>query len=147
MIWIPENPLFDSRIREMLSRQAFMKHLGFEITRIEAGIVEGEMPFLPHLFQQFGILHGGVVLTVADIVAGFAVYTLVPGNKDVVTAEIKVSCLRPGRGTKLRAVGSVLKPGKSLSFAEAEVFCERDGKEFLITKASTTMAIIHPLAD
>ena len=145
MILKPENPLFDTRIREMLSRQAFMNHLGFEITRIEAGIVEGEMAFMPHLFQQFGILHGGVVLTVADIVAGFAVYTLVPENKDVVTAEIKVSCLRPGRGDRIRAVGKVLKPGKSLTFAEAEVFCIREGKEFLIAKASTTMAVIEPL--
>lgn len=122
-----------------------MKHLGFRITEITPGKVVGEMEFSPFLYQQFGILHGGVTLTVADIVAGFAVYTLVSASKDVVTAEIKVNCLKPGLGQKLRAVGTVLKPGKNLCFAEAEVFCTNEGKEFLVAKASTTMAIIEPL--
>lgn len=145
MEWIPANPNFESRIRDMLSRQAFMKHLGMQVTRIEPGLVEGWLDFQPYLLQQFDILHGGATLTFADSLAGFAVYTLVPEDKDVVTVEIKVSCLKPGIGEKIRTVGRVLKAGKSICFAEAEVYCSRDGQEYLIAKASATMAVIDPL--
>ena len=92
--------------------------------------------------QQFGRIHGGVIATLADITAGFAAYTLTPEDAHVVTGEIKISYLRPGIGQKLTSIGRVLKPGKSISFCEAEVWSHEENEKVLIAKATTSMVII-----
>lgn len=82
------------------------------------------------------------MMTLSDIVAGLAAYTLCPADKRVVTVEIKVSCLRPGRGDVLVARGTVLKPGRQYHFCEGEVWSIEDEKPVLVVKATTTMAVI-----
>jgi uncharacterized protein (TIGR00369 family) len=92
--------------------------------------------------QQHGMAHGGVTATIADIVAGFAAYTVIGDEQHVVTAELKVSYLHPGFGPRLRAVGTVLKAGSKLVFCEAEVYSVGENEPLLIAKATGTMAVI-----
>ncbi|MDN5200575.1 PaaI family thioesterase [Fulvivirgaceae bacterium BMA10] len=138
------NPNYKVRVEKFLERQHFMKLVGFQLDVIEAGRTEGWLEVKEAHHQQTGLVHGGVTVTLADIVAGFAAYTLVPENCHVVTAELKISYFRPGLGRKLRAIGHVLKSGKRMNFCEAEVWSIEDGERFLIAKATTTMATIYP---
>jgi uncharacterized protein (TIGR00369 family) len=138
------NPDFKSRIERYLERQYFMKLVGFELNVIEAGRTEGWLVLRQEHQQQTGLVHGGVTATVADIVAGFAAYTLVPEDQHVVTGEIKISYFAKGKGQKLHAIGRVLKQGRRLNFCEAEVWCIDGEKRTLIAKATTTMATIIP---
>ncbi len=137
-----KNQDFRALIADKLDRQYFMRHMGFELTKIEAGRIEGRLPVGQIHKQQNEFIHGGVVSTICDIVAGFAAFSLVEASKHVVTAEIKVSYLRPGKGKMLEAEGWVVKPGNHFSFCEAEVWDIRDSGRVLIGKATTTMAII-----
>ena len=82
---------YKERIEKFLERQEFMKHIGFNLNIIEEGRTEGWLDIKEIHKQQKGLVHGGVTATVADIVAGFAAYTLVPMDCHVVTAEIKIS--------------------------------------------------------
>ncbi|SIQ98469.1 PaaI family thioesterase [Pontibacter lucknowensis] len=139
------NPDFRADIKEKLERQEFMKLMGFEVTRIEVGRVEGELVLEQKHKQHKGFAHGGVIATLADIVAGFAAVSLVPRGHHVVTAEIKVSYFHPGVGDKLIAKGFVLKQGRKLNFCEAEVYVVKGAEEpLLIAKASASMANIAP---
>lgn len=139
------NPDFRADIKEKLERQEFMKLMGFEVTKIEVGRVEGELVFEQKHKQHKGFAHGGVIATLADIVAGFAAVSLVPKGHHVVTAEIKVSYFHPGVGDKLLAKGYVLKQGRKLNFCEAEVYVVKGSQEpLLIAKASASMANIAP---
>ncbi len=138
------NKNFKERIQKYLGGQHFMKLMNFELTVIEAGRTEGWLTISSDHKQQKGLLHGGVTATVADIVAGFAAYTLVPEDYHVVTAELKVSYLNPGLGDQLHAIGTVLKQGKKMNFCEAEVYTVTGEKRTLIAKATTTMAVISP---
>jgi len=135
---------YKERIEEFLKRQHFMKHVGFSLNVIEKGRTEGEMEVKQIHHQQKGLVHGGVIATLADITAGFAAYTMVPPDHHVVTGEIKISYLNPGLGKRLRSVGWVLKSGKRLQFCEAEVFDIRDDGEVLIAKATTSMVVLPP---
>ncbi|WP_276495770.1 PaaI family thioesterase [Pontibacter litorisediminis] len=139
------NPDFEADIREKLERQEFMKLMGFTVTKIEEGRVEGELNLEQKHRQHKGFAHGGVIATLADIVAGFAAVSLVPKDHHVVTAEIKVSYFHPGLGDKLLAKGYVLKQGRKLNFCEAEVYTVKGAEPpLLIAKASTSMATITP---
>ncbi len=129
------------RIRRKLERQHFMHLIGADLTVITPGRVEAELALQQQHQQQRGFAHGGLVATMADLVAGFAGVTLLPDDVGLVTADLRVSYLHPGVGQRLRAIGWVLKAGRRLHFCEAEVWCD----ELLIAKASATMAVLEPL--
>lgn len=121
-----------------------MKRLGIELITIEPGYTEARVPFQEMHEQQDQYVHGGLTATMADIASGFAAYTLVAEGERVVTADIRTSYLRPGVGETILSKGWVLKPGHNFYFCEAEVFMIRDGKEVMIAKSSSTMAVIKP---
>jgi uncharacterized protein (TIGR00369 family) len=129
----------ETRIRRKLERQHFMHLIGAGLTRIEPGRIEAELTLGQQHQQQRGFAHGGLVATMADLAAGFAAVTLVPDGVGVVTADLKVSYLNPGVGTRMKAIGWVLKAGRRLHFCEAEVWCD----DVLVAKASATMAVVQ----
>ena len=139
-----QNPDYKSRIEALLDTNHFMKYVGLRLTLIEPGLTEGWLELKPFHKQQKGLLHGGVTSTVADIVAGFAAYTLIPEDHGVVTGEIKLSFFSPGIGEKIHAIGRVIKLGRKLSFCESEVYDLRGESEKLIAKASATMITVFP---
>ncbi len=128
----------ETRIRRKLERQHFMHLIGADLTRIEPGRIEAELTLGQQHQQQRGFAHGGLVATMADLAAGFAAVTLVPDEVGVVTSDLKVSYLNPGIGTRMKAIGWVLKAGRRLHFCEAEVWCD----DVLVAKASATMAVL-----
>lgn len=138
------NQDFKARVEKFLERQHFMKLVGFDLNVIEVGRTEGWLDLSLQHQQQTGLVHGGVTATVADIVAGFAAYTVVPEDQHVVTGEIKISYFAPGRGDRLHAIGYVVKQGRKVNFCEAEVWCLNGDEKTLIAKATTTMVTIPP---
>lgn len=139
-----QNPNYKKRIQRYLGRQEFMKLIGFKLESIELGETKGSLEVKKDHKQQKGLLHGGVVTTIADIVAGFSAYTLVPENYNVVTGEIKISFLNPGLSDKVYARGWVIKSGRKLNFCESEVWEIYEGKKRLLAKASSTMITLYP---
>jgi uncharacterized protein (TIGR00369 family) len=121
-----------------------MKLIEFELQEIAVGRTMGQLTLKTHHMQQTGLVHGGVTATLADIVSGFAAYTMVPAEHHVVTAELRISYLRPGKGSKLEAEGRVLKSGEKLHFCESEVWVLQDSERVLIAKASAVMATVVP---
>lgn len=137
------NPSFRSYIEQKLRGQMLMKHLGLGLTKIEPGLVEAYASIESFMHQQDGFLHGGLTATMSDIVSGFAAYSLVPDGDRVVTADIRISYLKPGIGQSVWARGVVIKPGASFHFCEAEVWTITDKEEpVLIAKSSSTMSVI-----
>jgi len=142
--YIIHNPNYKERVLDFLERQFFIKHIGIELTEILPGNTHCRLKVEEIHKQQHGFLHGGVIATMADVVAGCAAYTLVHEDHHVVTGEIKISYLNPGTGPNLLAVGWVLKQGRKINFCESEVW-NVDGKDKqLIAKASATMVTLFP---
>lgn len=131
-------------VREKIGGNHFTNFIGFNIHTIKAGYIEGTLPLEQHHLQQMEFVHGGVTATVADIVAGFAAFTLVKKGQGVVTVEMKVAYLNPGKGHTLRATGNVIKAGSKLFFCESELWTQSEMGEVMIAKASSTMALVNP---
>ncbi|MGK7390485.1 MAG: PaaI family thioesterase [Candidatus Cyclobacteriaceae bacterium M2_1C_046] len=138
------NPSYRDRIEKFLERQYFMKHIGFKLNLIEEGRTEGYLDLAQIHQQQKGMVHGGVIATVADITMGFAAYSGVPLDAHVVTGDLKVSYLNPGMGDRLLAKGWILKQGKKINFCESEVWSYTGNEGKLIAKASASMVTIYP---
>jgi uncharacterized protein (TIGR00369 family) len=115
------NPAFADEIRVSFAKQTIMTLIGGELTRIEPGVVEITLPYRADLTQQNGFVHAGIVTTIADSACGYAAYTLMPPESDVLAVEFKVNLLRPAKGEIFVARAEVLKPGKTLTVVRADV--------------------------
>ena len=142
-MFIPKDPNFKERIQHKMLANNFMQYIGFKATQIEAGKISGELILEEHHLQQSKFLHGGVTATLADLVAGFASFTLVNSNQTVVTSDLKIAYLNPGIGQKVLAKGWVIKAGNTLHFAEAEIICVNEGLETLVAKGYLTVAVVN----
>lgn len=133
----------DEAVRQKLidrvNRNPYVKHLEIKFEKVEEGIVEARMPLYDVQKQYSGVVHGGVLASLADTIAGFAAYTMTPGDKDVLTAELKMSYLRAAWGKELIAKGTVIKPGRNVHFSECEIYCD----DKLVSKASGTFCVVH----
>ncbi|MCB0733877.1 MAG: PaaI family thioesterase [Flavobacteriales bacterium] len=133
------NPDFEVDIREKLNRQFFMKNMDFDLDTIELGRVTGSLKIAEKHLQQNYFVHGGVMATAADIVMGFAAYSVMPKGEGVVTMDLQVSYMHPGIGDRLEAEGYVVKAGRSVLFCEANVWVVKDGIRTLTNRSRSTM--------
>jgi uncharacterized protein (TIGR00369 family) len=119
--------------------------LGVQLTAIGDGSVEFRCRPDESAYNPIGLVHGGLVCTLLDSVAGCAVHTTLPAGVGYTSLEIKVSYLRPVRlgDGELTATGRVTKPGRRAAFADGEV---RDERGRLIATASST-CLVFPLAE
>ena len=134
---------FEQMVKNKMEGNHFMHYVGFKIHTIEPGLIEGDLELKEYHLQQMGFVHGGVTATVADIVAGFAAFTLVKHGQGVVTVDLRVSYLNPGKSDKLFAKGYVIKAGQKLFFCESELWTMNNDGKILIAKASATMAVVN----
>ncbi|MGE0375825.1 MAG: PaaI family thioesterase [Planctomycetaceae bacterium] len=117
----PADPDFAARMRESFRTQGVMALMGAELLRVEPGVVEMEFAYREDLTQHHGYLHAGVLTTIVDSACGYAAYSLMPVGSDVLTVEYKVNFLAPARGARFRAIGRVIKPGRTLTVCSGEV--------------------------
>ena len=117
----PSDPQFAARIRASFARQKAMALIGASLGTVAPGMVEIALPFRDDLTQQKGFVHGGIVGMIADSAAGYAAYSLMPADCTLVTAEYKINLLASGT-TSLVARGEVVKTGRTLTIARAEVY-------------------------
>jgi uncharacterized protein (TIGR00369 family) len=110
-------------VRESFARQKAMSLIGASLSAIEAGASEISLPYRDDLTQQKGFVHGGIIGMIADSAAGYAAYSLMPASASLVTVEYKMNILAPARGS-LVARGKVIKSGRTLTVARAEVYAE-----------------------
>ena len=132
------DPNFASRIRASFGRQKAMALIGATLKSVAPGRVEISLPYRDDLTQQKGFVHGGILGMIADTACGYAAFSLMPARGSLVTVEYKMNILTPARGS-LVAHGSVVRAGRTLTVARAEVYAE-DGKH-VATMQQTLMAL------
>ncbi len=123
----PADPEFATRVRDSFGRQGVMDLIGASLTRVEPGLVEIVLPYRPELSQQHGFFHAGITSTIADSAGGYAAFSLFPADSSVLTVEYKINLTAPADGERLVAVGTVVKPGRTLTVCTFEVEAERNG--------------------
>lgn len=121
------------------SSQGFLNLIGARLTRVAPGEAEFTLPFRPDLTQQHGFAHGGVITTIADVACGYAAYTLMPEGAEVLSVEFKVNLLRPAVGDSFVARARAIKPGKTLTVCQADVYATSAAGEKLIAVMTATI--------
>ena len=133
----------EARIRASYAKQGLLTTMGATLGRVAPGFVEIDLRPGPAVSQQHGFVHAGAVAAIADTAAGYAALTLMPPDTGVLTAEFKINLMAPATGDRILARGKVVRAGRTLTIAQAEVFSETGGKEKLIALLTATLMAIE----
>jgi uncharacterized protein (TIGR00369 family) len=97
--------------------------VGFRFVELAEGRAVVEVEPGEHQYNTIGTVHGGVIVTLLDSVAGSAVHTTLPRGVGYTTVGLNASFLRAVHveaGT-LRAEGRLIRAGRRVALAEADL--------------------------
>jgi uncharacterized protein (TIGR00369 family) len=109
--------------------------IGFRLTFIEAGRAVVEMETGEAHTNPMGTLHGGILCDIADAAMGLAYAATLEDAETFTTLELKINFLKPVWKARLRAVGRVVKRGRTIGMVECDI---TDEEENLIARATST---------
>lgn len=95
----------------------FVDHLGVQLVSAADGASEVALPLAPGHLNTWAVAHGGVTMTLADVALAMAARSLAGDGVGVVTVEMKVNFMQPGRG-ELRATARVLHRSTTMAYCE-----------------------------
>lgn len=139
-IWEPRVADYEDVVREAFAQQGAMRHIGASVERVEPGFVELMLPFREAITQQHGTVHGGVIGMLADTAAALAALSVADRVTVGLTVEYKLNLLAPAVGDVVIARGSLIRPGRPLSVAAADVYTVWEQRENLVATALGTFA-------
>jgi uncharacterized protein (TIGR00369 family) len=134
---------YAERIRQSFSKQGLMSTLDATLGKIEPGSVEISLAPNPAITQQHGFVHAGAVSAIADTAAGYAAMTLAREGVGILTTEFKINLIAPAAGDRIIARARVVKPGRTLTVVQTDIFAESNGQEKLIALLTATMMAIE----
>jgi uncharacterized protein (TIGR00369 family) len=138
----PPDPEFESRIRSSFAQQGVMKTIGAHLVTVAPGEVRIELPYSKAITQQHGFIHAGILSTIADNACGYAAYTLMPADADILGVENKINFLAPAKGERFVGIGRVIKAGRTLAVCSGEVWAYNSGEKTLVAVMQSTMMTI-----
>lgn len=127
---------------QMIVESPFVDHLGAQLVSARDGASEIALPLAERHLNTWDVAHGGVTMTLADIALAMAARSLAADGVGVVTVEMKVNFMQPGRG-ELRAYGRVLHRSTTMAYCEGEI---RDSEGHFVAKALGTFKYMRRLA-
>jgi acyl-CoA thioesterase len=120
----------------------FINHVGLQMEQPAGGRSRITLPIEPHHFNSTGVVHGGVLFTLADTGMGAALYSSLEKGFLSATVEIKISYFKPVTGGTIVCESEVINQGKRLATLESSLLV--DGVR--VAKASGTFAILQRAA-
>lgn len=136
---MPINEEKAKTLLEMVENAPFYQLLKISLEKIDEGFARFRLPFQKELTQGFGVVHGGVIATLADTAVAYALLSLVQPGERVATAEFKINYLSSVTAGDLIAEAHILNKGEKLALGDMEV---RDEKGRLIAKGLATYMIL-----
>jgi uncharacterized protein (TIGR00369 family) len=135
------------RLRQVVSGEAppppIATFVGFRLVEVEEGRSVLEFEAEPRHWNPQGTLHGGIMCDVADAAMGIAYASTLPEEVSFTTIELKINFLRPVIVGPLKAVGHVVKAGRTIGLTECDL---TDAEGRLVARASSTCMTLQPRA-
>ncbi len=117
----------------------FVDHLGIDLLEKLDGRSRLRMEAKPEFENNWGGLHGGVLLTLLDVALATAARSLDATCNGALTVELKANFIAAAKGPVL-AEGHATRAGRSLIFSEGEL---RSEAGVLLAKATGTFKLLY----
>ena len=123
------------------ARLPFVRHVGVCIDESppHPGRSRCTLPVEPHHFNSSGIVHGGVLFTLADTAMGAALLPLLEAGEGCATIEVKINYFKPVVCGPVVCIGQVVNKGRTVVNLEASL----QVGETLVAKANGSFAVFR----
>ncbi len=114
--------------------------LGLKLQRAESTGATIELDPLPAMTQEYGVVHGGLLASLADTAAVYAVHPFLGPGERMTSIEFKINFLaaaRPGLGT-IVATSTVIKRGRTVAVVSVDV---KQGESLIATGLFTYIVL------
>ena len=118
----------------------FAEKLGVRVVRRDVGDVELELDLIDDHMNSWKMAHGGVIMSMLDIVMATSAKTLDAASSDATTVELKTNFLKAASG-RVTARALAHRTGRSLVFVEGEL---RNEPQDLLARATGTFKLRYP---
>lgn len=133
------NPEYTSKLLDIINYSPFFEHMSMQLVSIEYDNAQIELQASKSHLQPYGMVHGGVVATLIDTATFWAAFMRIPADAGMVNVDLKLNYLRSFKEGLLRAKGTTIRSGQSISYAEAKVM--DTGGELIAHGTSTLMTL------
>jgi uncharacterized protein (TIGR00369 family) len=116
--------------------QPFDEFLDLKYERISENSVRVTLPIKPLYINSAGVVHGGILSSLADVALCNTIGADENGVQKVVTVDLNVTFLKGAKGESLTAYAQVTKAGKSLTHADCLIY---DHEKNLVAKAKAVL--------
>jgi uncharacterized protein (TIGR00369 family) len=99
----------------------FLKLLGVRLLSAEMGKGEILLALKPEHTNTWAVAHGGVLLTLMDVAMAVAARSADPGDRSVVTIELKNNFMQAANGV-LRVKADTVRTTATMAFCEAKLY-------------------------
>lgn len=127
--------MIEKTLRGELPPPPIARLIGFRLTSIQPGEAVIEFEAGETHANPMGTLHGGVLCDIADAAMGLAYAATLGDDESFTTLELRMNFFRPVWKEKLRAVGRVVRSGKTIGYVECDVL---NSEGALVARSSST---------
>jgi uncharacterized protein (TIGR00369 family) len=125
-------------LRRLMATTAFYDWMGLSLLDARPGEVDLALDAAAHHVNLQGLLHGGVLATLADTAGGLAIRTkLEPGRRHV-TLQLGIQFLSAGSPGRIVGHGRAVRVGRQIAYAETQI---QDEAGRLLATAQATVAV------
>ena len=122
----------------LIALMPFAGHLGLVLDEADASRVIIRLDWAPHLCTTGGVLHGGVLMSLADTAGALVAFLGLPEGKTTATITSTSHMFRPVSAGMVRAVAVPVHRGRTTVTAETSVF---DAEDRLVAQTVQVQAI------
>ncbi|HEY7146987.1 MAG TPA: PaaI family thioesterase [Streptosporangiaceae bacterium] len=127
--------------QDLLASIPFAAVLGIRVTGASPEQVSGEMDWARERCTAGGLLHGGVVMSLADTIGAICAFLNLPAGATTATVESKTNLFRSVRGGTLRASARPLHAGKMFIVVQTDLVNDAGQP---VGQTTQTQAVLMP---
>jgi 1,4-dihydroxy-2-naphthoyl-CoA hydrolase len=122
----------------LIAMMPFAAELGITLDEAGPERVVATLPWAPHLCTTDGIMHGGVLMSLADTIGALVVFLSLAEGEMTATITSTTQMFRPLTGGTVRAVAVLLNRGRTTATAQTSLL---DTSDRLISQTTQIQAI------
>jgi 1,4-dihydroxy-2-naphthoyl-CoA hydrolase len=124
----------------LLSAMPFARGLGMTLDAADADEVRGRVAWAPELCTTGGLLHGGVLMALADSLGGACAFLNLPPGAGTATTSSATAFLRGVREGEVVGVARPLHVGRTTIVVQTEL---RDDRGRRVAQVTQTQAVLR----
>jgi uncharacterized protein (TIGR00369 family) len=128
-------------LEELVALMPFSQSLGIELTAANKDGVEGTLAWTPERCTTAGILHGGVLMSMADSLGAVCAFLNLPDGAGTSTIESKTNFFRAVKEGSVTATSTPVHVGRTTIVVQTHVH-DANGK--LVSLTTQTQAVLNP---